>query len=151
MILLFNTVLGRFRSVLASNMGPSWGPRWLQNRKIGFQKLQGSSQRAVRNATLLVNTVLGRFGFDFWCLGVDLRRIWVELSTFLVCFRLLLLGGARLSWPGFWPSCQEQPRARPAKDREREAQPERQQKNQTAELPGLPKGWAAVSFFMVFN
>ena len=68
--------------------------QWILDTGYWIQKLQSSSPRAVRNAILLANTVLGRLGFDFGGLGVDLRRFGVEFSTFLMCFRLLLLGGA---------------------------------------------------------
>ena len=68
-----------FGSVLASNLGPTWGPRRLQNQKKASKTLRCSSPRAVRNVTLLLNTVLGRLGS---VLASNLALFWAILAPF---------------------------------------------------------------------
>ena len=60
-----------FGSVLASNMGPSWGPRRPKIRKNGSKKLFRSSPFAVLETNLLLKTVQEPLGLDFW--GVRAR------------------------------------------------------------------------------
>ena len=54
-----------FGSVLASNMGPSWGPRRLKIGKMAHQKSSDSFPKSVLNTIFLQNIVLNCFGIDF--------------------------------------------------------------------------------------
>ena len=54
-----------FGSILASNMGPSWGPRRLKIRKNGPKKFRGSPSLLDPNTTLLLDLVSDGFGIDF--------------------------------------------------------------------------------------
>ena len=54
-----------FGSILASNMGPSWGPRRLKIRKNGLHKFLGRSPKTVLDTSLLLERVPDPLGIDF--------------------------------------------------------------------------------------
>ena len=98
-----------FGSVLASNMGPSWGPRRVKIRKNGSQKSGWCPPRAVLDTNLLLKTVQEPLGLDFWgvrarfsmIFGGFLRASWLNLGMFSPALSCL---GFRRSWGGLQPT-----------------------------------------------
>ena len=87
-----------FGSVLASNMGSSWGPRRLQIRKNGLQKVFRSPPLLDLNTICLQNIVLDGFGIDFKGSGLDFLRFLDDFSSFLAYFGHVF--GCSCWWPG---------------------------------------------------
>ena len=127
-------ILIDFCIAFLSFLAPFWPPTWGQlGAQDGFkiEKMGSKNSRVAPKERFemrpclstpswaILASIFGVLGSIFEGFGWNYRPSWSAFGCF--CW------GVRLSWPGLWPSCQEQPRARPAKDREREAQPERQQ------------------------
>ena len=76
-----------FGSILASNMGPSWGPRRLKIQKLGPNQSLRSPPLLVLNTFFLQNLVFDRFGLDFGGVrGRFLEDFWMIFGGFLAYF-----------------------------------------------------------------
>ena len=87
-----------FGPVLASNMGPSWGPRRLKIHKNNWDAPGRCPPKAVLNTTLLLDTVLGTFRLGFWGIRARFSKIFERLleppGHTLGMFSAALAGGA---------------------------------------------------------
>ena len=147
----FHAFLHRFfwhlGSVLASNMGPSWGPRRLKIRKKGSKNLGRSSPRAVLDTNLLLKTVQEPLGLDFWGgQGSIFDDFWMIFGTSwltLAMFSAALAGGASPRFAlvfvvlgeVFSQLCQENPRTCRGQSRESKNLPRTKPRTKSVQTP----------------